>query len=221
MGCTTMRRVGILLLTVSTLIATTGCAGQRLQEERDALFVQNQELEGQNRDLMAANDALETENERLRGRLTQRPEPQLQPQPQPAVGANTPFSGIAGVETEQTAGRVTVRVPGDVLFAPGKAELRSTSRETLQQIARVIQREYGDETIRVEGYTDTDPIRKSNWTDNLELSMHRAAAVERFLIEQGVDPHGAYSAGFGEANPRQTKEKSRRVEIVVVLNESR
>ncbi|MFW6061098.1 MAG: hypothetical protein ACODAQ_13035, partial [Phycisphaeraceae bacterium] len=146
MGSTTMRRVSILLVTVIGLMVTTGCAGQRLQEERDALMVQNQELEEQNRDLMAANDALESENQRLRDQLDQQPEPA----PQPTAGANTPFSGIEGVETEQTRDRVTVRVPGDVLFAPGKAELRSSSKRTLQEIASVLKGEYSGEAIREE-----------------------------------------------------------------------
>ncbi|MFW6165879.1 MAG: OmpA family protein [Ralstonia sp.] len=42
-------------------------------------------------------------------------------------------------------------------------------------------------------------------------------AVERYLQSQGISGEQMYSAGFGEAKPRETKAKSRRVEIVVIL----
>ncbi len=213
-----IRPVALLLFAAAALAGVTGCQNQRTVQERDALYVENQELRQQTDRLSSAVDALQQENQSLQDQLAQHPEPQPQPQQPTGASANTPFSGIAGVETEQTAGRVTVRVPGDVLFASGKATLRNSAQSTLRQIAGVITSEYPNETIRVEGYTDTDPIRKSNWSDNLELSLHRAAAVERYLIKQGVSTDRMYAAGFGESNPRSTKAKSRRVEIVVVLN---
>ena len=219
MNSTKLQRIALLLVTAAALIGMTGCQNQRAIQERDALYIENEELRQQNNRLSSEVDALEQENQRLRQQLAERPEPQPQPQRPRGASANTPFSGIEGVEAEQTAGRVTVRVPGDVLFASGKASLRSSSESTLRQIANVITREYPDQVIRVEGYTDTDPIRKSNWSDNLELSLQRAAAVERYLMQQGVDADRMYSAGFGEANARGSKAKSRRVEIVVVLNE--
>ena len=214
MQSATTRRVALLLTPLLALVVLTGCQ-QRLKQERDALYVQNQELQDELSQLRAANDALEAENQRLRDQLAQRPEPQ----PQPQSGANTPFEGIEGIEAEQSPGRVTVRVPGDVLFASGQASLRNSSKSTLREIADVITSKYADKTVRVEGYTDTDPISQSDWQDNLELSLHRAAAVERYLMERGVDGDRLYSAGFGESKQRSTKAKSRRVEIVVVLNQ--
>ena len=199
---------GFLALTV-----LSGCQN-RLKQERDALMVQNEELQDELNQARAANDALQAETDRLRDKLAERPEPQ----PQPTAGANTPFAGIEGIESERGPGRVTVRVPGDVLFASGKSALRGSAKNTLREIAGVITSEYAGRTIRVEGYTDTDPIRKSDWQDNLELSLHRAAAVERYLQQQGVDGDRMYSAGFGESDQRSSKAKSRRVEIVVVLN---
>lgn len=200
-----------------TMVGMVGCDTPQLQDERNRLFMQNQELEQALVDARATQDALQAENQRLRDQLAQRPPEPVRPEPR--ASANTGFSDIAGVETEHTAAGAVVRVPGDVLFAPGEAEVRSGARGTLQQIARAIQREYADHTIRIEGYTDTDPIRASPWTDNLELSAHRAMAVQRYLAEQGIDANRMYAAGFGESRPRETKEQSRRVEIVVVKYE--
>ena len=213
------RPLTVLALAVLALAVLPGCS-QRLQRERDALYAQNQELQEELDRARAALDASQGRNQELanrvaelESRLAQRPEPQTR------AAANSGFTGIEGVETFASGGNVTVRVPGDVLFASGKTELRSSAKSTLAQIASVINGEYAGETIRVEGYTDTDPIRKSQWTDNLELSLHRAAAVERYLIERGVSTDRIYSAGFGESNPRGSKAQSRRVEIVVVLNQ--
>ncbi|MFW6335805.1 MAG: OmpA/MotB family protein [Phycisphaeraceae bacterium] len=213
----------MLLTAVLALVAVAALPGcnKQLQRERNALYMQNQELQEELDRARAALDASQGRNAELAQRvadleaqLAQRPEPE----PAPAA-ANTGFTGIEGVETFSSGGNVTVRVPGDVLFASGKTELRSSAKATLTEIADVIESEYAGETIRVEGYTDTDPIRKSKWTDNLELSLHRAAAVERYLTERGVSADRIYSAGFGESQPRSTKEQSRRVEIVVVLNQ--
>ncbi len=209
------RMVMLCLLAVIGLMSLTGCQN-RLQAERDSLYVQNQELQDELDRARAAlsagggdSSALLAEIDRLNAQLAS----------QSAVGPNTAFDSIPGVEAYNTGGTVTVRVPGDVLFAPGKVDLKNSAKSTLNQVAGVIRSEYGGNTVRVEGYTDSDPIRKSKWNDNLELSLQRAAAVHRHLQSQGLDADNMYAAGFGEARPRETKEKSRRVEIVVVLRE--
>ena len=112
----------------------------------------------------------------------------------------------------------TVRVPGDVLFSAGKTILRKSAKKTLNQIAQVIEREYQHNIIHIKGYTDTDPIKKSKWADNLELSLQRAAAVHRHLQKQGVDPQQMEAVGLGPWHPQGSKSKSRRVEIVVILD---
>jgi outer membrane protein OmpA-like peptidoglycan-associated protein len=208
------RMLGLCLLAVVGFMSLTGCQN-RLKTERDALYVQNQELQEELDRARAAlsaggdNSALLAELESLRAQLAAQPQP----------GAATGFEGIAGIEAYNTGATVTVRVPGDILFASGKIDLKDSAKSTLSQVAGVIRNEYAGNTVRVEGYTDTDPIRKSSWKDNLELSLQRAAAVHRHLQSQGISADNMYAAGFGQARQRETKEKSRRVEIVVVLRE--
>ncbi|MEX0886944.1 MAG: OmpA family protein [Phycisphaeraceae bacterium] len=189
-----------------------GCTPPRVQQERDALWVQNQELQDELDRTRAALDASDGDRSSLLARLDRIGDGLEERAAQPSG-----FDSISGVETIAGAGTLTVRVPGDVLFASGQVELRSGSRQTLQQIARVLEQEHAGDTIRVEGYTDTDPIRQSSWADNMELSAQRALAVYRHLQEQGIDPGRMYAAAFGEHRPRGTKEQSRRVEIVVEL----
>lgn len=215
-------RGGLVVLALTGLMVFGGCTN-RLKAERDALYQQNQELQAELDRLRStgnANDAqvaqLQGEIARLQGELDAA---RTSAATTPAFGANTGFNSIPGVETSVSNGSVTVRVPGDVLFSSGKVDLKSTAKATLDQIASVIKRDYASNTIRVEGYTDTDPITKSGWKDNLALSSERAMAVVRYLKSQGVSAGQMYAAGFGEHHPRDSKAKSRRVEIVVVLNQ--
>ena len=199
-----------LMMGVAVVSVAGGCASPRLAQERDALWVQNQELQDELDRTRAALDAAENRPD-LSSRLDQLDERLAQRQ--------SGFDDISGVETFAGAGTLTVRVPGDVLFDSGQVELRGGSRQTLQQIASVLQREHAGDTVRVEGYTDTDPIRHSPWADNMELSAQRALAVYRYLKDQGIDPRRMYAAAYGEHRPRATKEQSRRVEIVVELGQ--
>lgn len=209
------RMMMLCLLAIIGFIPLAGCQN-RLKMERDALYAQNQELQEDLDRARAAlgggqgdQSALLAEIEGLRAQFSA----------QPIAGANTAFDNIPGVEAYSTGGTITVRVQGDILFASGKVSLKNSAKSTLNQIASVIQSEYPGNTIRVEGYTDSDPIRKSKWKDNLELSLQRAAAVHRQLQSQGIAADYMYAAGFGAARARETKAKSRRVQIVVVLRE--
>ncbi len=215
MNSKTTRMMLLCLVGVFGLSLLSGCQN-RLKAERDALYIQNQELQEELDRARAAlsasggtDPALLAEIESLRNQLAN----------QPVAGANTAFDDIAGIEAYNTGATITVRVPGDILFSSGKVDLKSSAKSTLNQVAGVIRSEYAGNTIRVEGYTDTDPIRKSKWKDNLELSLQRAAAVHRHLQSQGIAAENMYAAGFGEARQRGSKDQSRRVEIVVVLRE--
>jgi chemotaxis protein MotB len=220
---------------VVLLLVSIGCESNQLQSKYDQLYLDHQQLQEEHAHAQTNRDAshadrtnLSSEVTRLRGDLDRALVPAGAPPviaaaPAPArlthFAANTAFNAIEGIETFVTPGQITVRVPGSVLFSSGKVTLRDSARKMLDKIARVIKSDYPDKTVRIEGYTDRDPIKKSQWADNLELSLQRAAAVHRFLQKQGVNAGHMYAAGFGEARPRPSKSKSRRVEIVVVLSE--
>lgn len=220
------RCLAMLLLLVT--LTSVGC--HRSIDERNALMDQNLEAQAEIDRLRLANDALNSEvasanaeamrlaqeNADLRTRLASTPPPQ--PMPETNRGS-TGFEGIDDVSARRVGNTVTVTVASDILFASGKVDLRNSAQRTLNQVAGVLQSEYGGKTIRVEGYTDTDPIRKSGWKDNLELSLQRAASVHRYLQQRGVSADRMYAAGYGEEKPLGSKAASRRVEIVVVLSE--
>ena len=132
------------------------------------------------------------------------------------ANGTTGFEGIEGTTLSSRGADVVVGVAGDVLFDSGKVDLKNSSRQTLDQIASVINTQYAGRQIRIEGYTDTDPIRKSAWKTNERLSAERAMSVEAYLVSKGVDNDRIYSAALGPAQQRGSKAQSRRVEIVVL-----
>lgn len=223
-SATQPRMLPLVMLLVLVALTSVGC--QRSIDERNALMDQNREAQAEINRLRLANDALMAdlasangevqrlldENGRLRAN-------QYTPPQQPTTNKPTGFEGIDDVESERVGNTVTVRVASDILFSSGKIDLKDTAKKTLNEVSGVLASQYAGKTIRVEGYTDTDPIKKSGWKDNLELSLQRAAAVHRYLQSRGVDDDRMYAAGFGQSKPRGSKAASRRVEIVVVLSE--
>jgi len=206
----------------------TGCQ-DALKTRNSQLTLQNQELQAELNRAWAARDAAMAENQALIAELErlQAAQRAATAQPAPAPLANAGFGGIEDTEVIRGRGTITVRVPGDVLFASGSADLRDPSRRTLQQIANVIKRDYPNNQVRIEGHSDSDPIRRTRnqWRDNYHLSEGRARSVRDYLASQGVSSGNLIIVGHGPDKavaPNDTaanKQKNRRVEIVVLVAE--
>jgi flagellar motor protein MotB len=73
--------------------------------------------------------------------------------------------------------------------------------------------------VRVEGHTDSDPIKRSDWGTNERLSEARAQAVRTLLENAGVTAGAITTAGYGAGQPLEpgattrAKSRNRRVEI--------
>ncbi len=115
-------------------------------------------------------------------------------------------------------------VGSDVLFEPGKATLTAGGRARLDTIAGTLRSRYPGMTVRVMGYTDSDPIVKTKnlWKDNLDLSANRAMEVARHLWSKGISAENVEAVAMGATHfvgPNTTKAakaSNRRVEIVVI-----
>jgi flagellar motor protein MotB len=87
-------------------------------------------------------------------------------------------------------------------------------------LGELISRDYPGSRIRVEGHTDGDPIRKSNYRDNYHLSEERANSVRQLLVKAGVSS-SIETVGMGHSEPLESentkrgKEMNRRVEIYI------
>jgi flagellar motor protein MotB len=218
----TARIVGVLLLIGGVSAGLGGC-NKVNKTDYDAAVSENQEL----RDRLAQEQKARQEAETRSASLEQENHDLANRADKPGatggkgMGADTGFSGIEGATAYRTAGgEVVVSVAGDVLFDSGKATLKTTAKRSLDKIASVIKGQYAGHTVRVEGYTDSDPIRKSGWKTNERLSGERAMAVEEYLTSRGLSKEQIYYAGFGAARPKGNKKESRRVEIVILAGRS-
>jgi chemotaxis protein MotB len=130
--------------------------------------------------------------------------------------------GVDGVEIslDDVKGEMTMRVPGDLLFASGSSNVSKAAGGTLSRIAEIINSDYAGKTVRVEGHTDSDPIKKSagKFDSNRDLSLRRAYAVTKALTGQGVSGDRIETVGHGEHRSLgKGKKTDRRVEIIVVM----
>ncbi|MCL4196774.1 MAG: OmpA family protein [Phycisphaerales bacterium] len=210
------RVMGLMALLMLALGAT-GC-NNKIKDENGRLLNENaalrdqlaemedalQSAERQRAELAAEASRYRQENQSLQSRASQ---PQQ----------NTGFEGISGVKGEFRPGEVAAVVEGDVLFDSGKVTLKAAAKASLDKLAGVLNSQYGGKTIRIEGHTDTDPIKKSEWKTNDRLACERAMAVKEYLSSKGVDGSRMYVAGWGPNKPKSSKAQSRRVEVVVML----
>ena len=121
-----------------------------------------------------------------------------------------------GGQYDPVHGTVTVSLASDLFFDAGKVTLKSDPKAKLNRISQIINREHANKEVWVVGHTDKDPIKKSGWKDNWQLSTERALAVTRYLVGQGVSAKQVVAAGCGEFRPvGSSKAKNRRVEIIV------
>lgn len=147
----------------------------------------------------------------------------MQKQQEAGQKTDTGFEKAGAVKISAGEGTITVTLPDTVLFDSGKADLKRASSSELDQIISTLKSrsEYAGKPIDIVGNTDSDPISKSNWKDNWELSAERALTVLRYMTGHGIAPERVRAVGAGESRPvvpntsASNKAKNRRVEIVV------
>jgi outer membrane protein OmpA-like peptidoglycan-associated protein len=133
------------------------------------------------------------------------------------------LSSLDNVKVESVNGQLRFTILNEVLFAPGKADLKETSKATLDSVLAIIQQDFADRDIAIEGHTDSDPIQKSKWKDNWELSYNRSINVLYYFVnEKQIAPSRVKAIACGEAQPvaandsSDNKRLNRRAVIVVM-----
>jgi chemotaxis protein MotB len=129
------------------------------------------------------------------------------------------LSDIGAVELEADKA-VRIVLPGDLLFDTGSSDLKSSSLDTLRQVADAIR--ITDYRVNVVGHTDSVPMYSEKITTNWELSALRACTVARFLMEQmDLSPARFYVSGYAYLQPVAPNDSpanraaNRRVELVL------
>lgn len=196
------------------LLLTVGCTDPK--DARIAELEQrNAQLEEDLASAQMTGDAASRDHEAARQRL-------LGLEKELADARAKAESGQLSGDWEAVPGGAKIAIAGNLLFDSGKNVLRSDAKRRLDKVASDIRERYADKDIAVFGHTDSEPIRKSGWDDNYELSCQRALAVVRYLKSKGIAGERLIACGCGEFRPQAAntsvngKARNRRVEIFAV-----
>jgi chemotaxis protein MotB len=219
---TLRRKFLVLTVLMVSFSLISGCTN--FKKKYNALNVEHQNLKGLYDNCKATLDGSSSEKEALAGRLAESQqtidELKKQMESGKTAGEATGF-GDYQVDVDSAAGTITVTLPNTILFDSGKASLKSSAKGDLNHIISVLNDKYGGRLIDVVGHTDNDPIKKSAWKDNWQLSTERSLSVVRHLNSNGIPDSRLRAIGCGSGKPiapnssASGKAKNRRVEIVV------
>jgi len=116
-----------------------------------------------------------------------------------------------------------IRLSEEGLFRPGEAEINPAEAGILDALALSLLDI--PNFVRIEGHTDTVPVKSARFPSNWELSTARASRIVRWFIErQHFPPERLSAGGYGEHRPAATnstvegRRTNRRVEIIVLKN---
>ncbi len=207
----TTRLISLLALVAATTLV--GCKNN--QQTVDELTTENESLRKQ---LDDRNAALESAERERQAAIARADDADKSKGAAGAAAGDKNFTGIEGVTATQVGNELHVSIEGDVLFDSGKTALKENAKKSLDKVAAILKDKYAGKYIRVAGFTDTDPIKKSGFKDNYYLGFDRAYSVREYIIKKGLDGKVISLSSFGPDVPLKTKAQSRRVEVIVVSN---
>lgn len=187
-------------------------AAQKIAAERNALQQDKGALEREKEGLRAKLTEIESELQRIR----------IQSQ-RSIVAIQEKFKDTVGAVLDD-AGRLRLDVKGKILFETGSAILSTEGKALLDAIAEevLLNRNYADYAVRVEGHTDNTPIGGSELR-NWNLSTERAIAAVKYLqVHAKVNAQRLAATGYAfyqpidAADTPEAKAKNRRIEIILV-----
>ncbi len=114
---------------------------------------------------------------------------------------------------------VLIRIRGNA-FAHGSTQLQKVFFPTFEQLAKVLRRDgFSRYPVRIEVHTSA----LGNANVNRNVSMGRADAIKRSLVEERVNPERLTTVGLGETEPIiedgvNKEEQNRRIDIIIKTN---
>ena len=219
-----LKRTLVFTVALVVIVTLTGCTNWK--KKYQGLDVEHQNLKGRYELCTGNLDASATAKASLNQRLSKSimTIESLQKEIEDrnvSPGEASGFGNNMDVRFDAAAGTITVTLENTLLFSSGKATLKKSTIRELDHIRSVIKQRYASMPIDIVGHTDTDPIKRSNWKDNWDLSAQRALAVLRYMESKGMHPDMIRAVAAGSSKPIASnsnasgKARNRRVEIVV------
>jgi chemotaxis protein MotB len=128
------------------------------------------------------------------------------------------------LQVEVRNGLMLVKLPDNILFDPGKTDLKKEGQDAIVQVTGILNGIEGRK-FQVAGHTDNRPVGKnSKFKSNWELSTERALQVLDLMVKSGMDARRLSAAGYADVLPvasndtEDGRRQNRRIEIVLVPN---
>ncbi len=125
----------------------------------------------------------------------------------------------SGIEVVREGDNLRLIMPANITFATGQSYITSGFYETLDAIARVLNK-YEKTLLSIEGHTDSQGSAEFNQN----LSEQRAGSVKQYLTNQDIIASRLKTTGYGESRAiadnttANGRALNRRVEIQIKLN---
>lgn len=139
------------------------------------------------------------------------------------VGSDLPPSLVYQIDADR------IRIAADAVFVFGTGQIGAEGQDRLAALVRAIQGAVADLPadrawrLRVEGHTDSRPLRRNpHFASNWELSTARALAMTQVLVAGGIPPERLESVGLADTvllDPGTSKashRQNRRIEIHLI-----
>ena len=136
------------------------------------------------------------------------PEPVVEPEPEPVVEPEPEPQPLPQPVVETIPEMPEVKV----FFVASSSKLQPAEAEKLQPVAEYLKK-YTEKTVIISGYASTDGQKAYNQ----RLSNRRAKAVEKWLIDNGIDASRIKAEGKGEVDLGSRKE-SRAAAVIQIEN---
>lgn len=199
---------------------------QSLYQREDQLNQLQSKLDKDREELNALQNELQLKNARLIDleEVLNRKDAEAENLKQKLSAALLGFEN-EGLTITKKNGKVYVSLEEKLLFASGSTEVDPRGRSALKKLAAVLEQNPGI-NIMIEGHTDDVPvIPGAQFKDNWDLSVQRATAIIRILLDgTSINPKRLTAAGRGEflpvdpGNSAEARQKNRRTEIILAPN---
>ena len=191
--------LGVMALPLLAACATKGYVRDQVSVARTELTdTINTKIEAERSERVAADEAIRTDVQALRGALD---------------SLRSEFD----VKIQQVAEGLKFMMP--VNFAFDDATVREEDKPSITRFAQIVQQHYPNAKVTVEGFADPAGTRSYN----VNLSQRRAEAVKQYLAEAGMVSDMVAAVAYGETRlvvPGAERddmgaEKNRRVTFVI------
>jgi chemotaxis protein MotB len=124
-----------------------------------------------------------------------------------------------GIDVDYDENKISLAISDQLNFGEGQSRLNEKIKPLLLKFIPILQA--SPFNIAVEGHADVRSIGKN---ENIELSLNRALATARFLIQNGLDKNKVSVSGYGPYRSLEDKklpgeqQLNCRVEINIIIN---